>query len=212
MGDSIVFFPPIFNHFQMQNALNIRLAHQGDHIYAEKISSMYEDSSKERGTGIAIRQPEYIKKKISEEKAVIAFVDDQLAGFCYIETFSEGLYVSNSGLIVTSMFRGLGLGKKIKEVIFNMAREKYPNAKVFGITTSSAVMKINSDLGYRPVSFQDLTDDEEFWKGCSSCPNYDILLRNSKKLCLCTGMLAPSKKDIMRTDDENLVTEIKNEV
>jgi len=189
----------------MQNALNIRSATDADHQYADQISNMYRESSKQRGTGIAIRQPEYIKLKISEGKAVIAFIGDELAGFCYIETFSKGTYVSNSGLIVAQKYRSMGIGKQIKQVIFNLARDKYPEAKIFGITTSNAVMKINSDLGYIPVSFSQLTDDEEFWKGCNSCPNYDILQRNDQKLCLCTGMLAPSKVEVMKHDLTHLV-------
>jgi hypothetical protein len=56
-------------------------------------------------------------------------------------------------------------------------------------------MKINSELGYRPVTFSELTQDEDFWKGCQSCPNYDILLRCNHRMCLCTGMLAPSKAE-----------------
>ena len=194
----------------MQNALIIRLATEADHQYADHISDMYKESSKQRGTGIAIRQPDYIKEKISEGKAMIAFLDGSLGGFCYIETFSKGSYVSNSGLIVSLKYRGLGLGKKIKAEIFKLAREKYPSAKVFGITTSSVVMKINSDLGYVPVSFQQLTDDEEFWKGCNSCPNYDILLRNDKKLCLCTAMLAKSKNEAMKIDLTHLVINDEN--
>ncbi len=196
----------------MQNALIIRLAKNSDYAYADTISAIYEESSKERGTGIAIRTPEYIRTKISEDKAVIAFVGSEFAGFCYIETFSQGDYVSNSGLIVVAKYRGLGMGKKIKAKIFNLARDKYPEAKVFGITTSSAVMKINSDLGYRPVSFRELTDDEEFWKGCSSCPNYDILLRNNKSLCLCTGMLAPSKNEAMKFDLTHMVKNVKSKM
>ena len=192
----------------MHNALTIKLAEQEDHVHAKTISSLYEDSSKERGTGIALRTPDYIIEKIKQRKAVIAFVQNELAGFCYIETFSNGTYVSNSGLIVTAKFRGLGIGKQIKAKIFELARDTYPNAKVFGITTSSVVMKINSDLGYQPVSFQQLTNDEEFWKGCNSCPNYDILIRNEKHLCLCTGMLAPSKNESMKYDLSDMV---KNE-
>ncbi len=194
----------------MQGALTIRLANNTDHKYADSISNMYRESSKHRGTGIAIREPEYICQKISERKAMIAFIGETLGGFCYIETFSKGTYVSNSGLIVDLQFRGTGLGKKIKAEIFKMARENYPDAKVFGITTSSVVMKINSDLGYMPVSFKELTDDEEFWKGCNSCPNFDILLRNDKKLCLCTGMLAKSKNEVMKIDLSHLVLKEEN--
>ena len=50
-------------------------------------------------------------------------------------------------------------------------------------------MKINSSLGYRPVSFAELTDDDQFWDGCKTCNNYDILLRCKRTVCLCTAMV-----------------------
>lgn len=174
----------------------ISLAVADDTKYAVQISLMYAESSKERGTGIAVRKPQYIAEKITKGNAVIAKVGEELAGFCYIETFSKGEYVSNSGLIVAHKYRGMGLARKIKEIAVKAARDKNPKAKLFGITTSDVVMKINSELGYIPVTFKHLTSDEEFWKGCSSCPNYDILLRNDKKLCLCNGMLAKSKEEL----------------
>ena len=169
---------------------------QPEHFHcAEALCEMYKISAQERGTGIARRSPQYIREKIAEGKAVIAFSPEgELAGFCYIETWSHSRYVANSGLIVATKFRGRGLARAIKAKVFNLARDKYPKAKVFGITTSLAVMCINSDLGYRPVTFSELTQDDAFWNGCQTCPNYDILLRNQRKLCLCTGMLAPSKE------------------
>lgn len=184
----------------MNQHFDIRVANSADLKYTKTISQWYEISSKERGTGIATRSSEYLDTKIINGNAIIAFVDGELAGFCYVEVFSSGEYISNSGLIVTHKFRGLGLSKKIKELAFNHARDSNPNAKVFGITTSDIVMNINSDLGYRPVSFNQLTSDEEFWKGCNSCPNYDILTRNNKKMCLCTAMVAPSKNNSMNKD------------
>jgi hypothetical protein len=162
-----------------------------DHIqYAEKICRLIEKAAIARGTGIAKRTPDYITRKMTEGKAIIAFANnDILAGFCYIETWGHGKYVANSGLIVDEQFRGLGLSKLIKKEAFTLSRKKFPKAKLFGITTSPAVLKINSQLGYRPVGFTELTTDEEFWRGCQSCANYDILLRTNRKLCLCTGML-----------------------
>lgn len=158
--------------------------------YAEEICNHYAQSAKQRGTGIAKRTPEYIIEKMREGKAIIALHrDGRFAGFSYIETWSHGKYVANSGLIVNPVFRNKGLGTSIKKAIFNLSRKKYPNAKIFGITTSMAVLKINSDLGYRPVTFSELTQDDEFWEGCRSCPNFDILTRNNRKMCLCTGML-----------------------
>ena len=50
-------------------------------------------------------------------------------------------------------------------------------------------MKINSKLGYKPVTYSELTTDDVFWQGCQSCPNFDVLTRMERKMCLCTGML-----------------------
>lgn len=181
-------------------SFTIEIATAAHFKYAEPICSLIEDSAKQRGTGIAKRKPEYVTKKMAAGNAIIALHGKELAGFCYIEAWDHGKYVANSGLIVNPLFRKQGLAKMIKEKAFNHARNTYPTAKVFGITTSLAVMKINSDLGYKPVTFSELTQDDAFWKGCQSCPNYDILQRNNRKLCLCTGMLAASKEEAMKYD------------
>jgi hypothetical protein len=158
---------------------------------ADTICEEYESSAMARGTGIAKRSPEYVKQKMLEGKAVIAFQKSTniWAGFCYIETWSHGAYVANSGLIVAPPFRKAGLAKKIKEAIFKLSREKYPDSKIFGLTTGLAVMKINSDLGYEPVTYSELTQDEAFWAGCKSCVNYEILMSKERKNCMCTAML-----------------------
>ncbi len=148
------------------------------------------ESAKARGTGIAKRSPEYIQAKMDEGKAVIALTPDGTwVGFCYIEAWEHGKYVANSGLIVSPSFRKSGVAREIKRKVFELSRKKYPEAKIFGLTTGLAVMKINSDLGYEPVTYSELTTDEEFWKGCRSCVNYDILMSKERKNCLCTAML-----------------------
>ncbi|MBS7565256.1 GNAT family N-acetyltransferase [Mucilaginibacter sp. Bleaf8] len=158
--------------------------------YAQQICDEMASSAKARGTGIAQRSPEYVANKMLEGKAVIALhKDGTWAGFCYIETWSHGEFVANSGLIVNPEFRKVGLAKAIKEAVFNLSRKKYPDAKIFGLTTGLAVMKINSELGYEPVTYSELTQDEDFWKGCRSCVNYDILTAKGRKNCLCTAML-----------------------
>ena len=163
--------------------------------YAEELSQMIEAAAKARGTGISKRPPEYIRRKMDEGKAIIALHDERVVGFCYIETWGHNKYIANSGLIVHDDFRKHGLATLIKEAAFDLSRQKYPDAKLFGITTSLAVMKINADLGYRPVTFSELTTDDEFWKGCQSCRNYDILTRNERTNCLCTAMLYdPNRK------------------
>lgn len=172
------------------NNIIVRIATTDDKHYAETITIEMEESAKARGTGIAKRSPEYIKKKMEEGKAVIALTQEGVwVGFCYIEAWEHEKYVANSGLIVSPAFRKSGVAKDIKRKVFNLSREKYPDAKIFGLTTGLAVMKINSDLGYEPVTYSELTTDEEFWKGCRSCVNYEILKSKDRKNCMCTAML-----------------------
>ena len=169
---------------------NIEVACEKHCKYADEICREMEESAKIRGTGIAKRTPEYVKKKIYEGKAVIALDEDNhFAGFSYIESWGHDSFVANSGLIVSPQYRRSGLARQIKKKIFELSRKKFPKAKIFSITTSLAVLKLNSEIGYKPVTFSELTDDEEFWKGCEACVNYDILQRNKRRMCLCTGML-----------------------
>lgn len=174
----------------MEQKIIVRVANASDVTYAQTITDEMESSAKARGTGIAKRTPEYVAKKMEEGKAVIAIEPDGTwVGFCYIEVWGHETFVANSGLIVAPAHRKSGVAKLIKQTIFQLSRERYPTAKIFGLTTGLAVMKINSDLGYEPVTYSELTDDEEFWAGCKSCVNYEILQSKERKNCMCTAML-----------------------
>lgn len=166
--------------------------------FARQICDLIYESALQRGTGIARRSPEYISDKIIGGKAVVALCDDRLIGFSYIESWGHGDYVATSGLIVDPEFRRLGLAKRIKAKTFELARIRFPFAKIFSITTSLPVMKLNSELGYKPVTFSELTTDEEFWDGCKGCVNFDILQRNNRRMCLCTGMLFDPKARLVK--------------
>ncbi|HOI47909.1 MAG TPA: GNAT family N-acetyltransferase [Prolixibacteraceae bacterium] len=169
--------------------ITIEVASESHLKYVDTINDTIDIAAKQRGTGIARRTYEYLATKMQEGKAIIALDGDQFAGFCYIESWGHNKYVANSGLIVKSEYRGIGLAKAIKKKSFELSRTKFPDAKIFGLTTGLAVMKINHELGYRPVTYSELTDDEAFWKGCQGCVNYDILQRTERTKCLCTGML-----------------------
>jgi hypothetical protein len=169
--------------------MNIVIANESHSKYAQIISETISESAKVRGTGIATRTPEYIIRRLQNGNAIIALDGDKFAGFCYIEVWGHQKFVANSGLIVHPDYRNQGLAKQIKKAIFDLSRKKFPDAKIFGITTGLAVMKMNYELGYKPVTFSELTDDPEFWKGCQTCKNFDILTRTERKMCLCTGML-----------------------
>ena len=157
--------------------------------YVDTILKTIEDAAKVRGTGIAKRTHEYVTTKMREAKAVIALCGDRFAGFSYIETWGNKHYVTTSGLIVHHDFRGCGLAKRIKDMTFTLARTRWPKAKIFSLTSGAAVMRMNTQLGYKPVTFADLTDDEAFWRGCEGCINVDVLKRTGRKYCICTGML-----------------------
>lgn len=188
--------------------MEIIIADKSHSIYANTISESITSAAKIRGTGIAKRAPEYIISKMEKGNAVIALDGDIFAGFCYIELWSHGKFVANSGLIVHPDYRGKGLAKQIKKIVFKHSRTKFPNAKVFSITTGLAVMKMNNELGYKPVTFSELTEDQSFWKGCQTCKNYDILQRTQQSMCLCTGMLYDpntKKEEIKTIEKENSI-------
>ncbi|MDQ2719150.1 MAG: GNAT family N-acetyltransferase [Bacteroidota bacterium] len=187
-----------------QSKIIVRVAIPGDIIYASTITDEMASSAQARGTGIAKRSPEYISQKITEGKAVIAVTDEnKWVGFCYIEAWGHEKFVANSGLIVAPEVRKSGIAKTIKQRIFALSRKKYPEAKIFGLTTGLAVMKINSDLGYEPVTYSELTDDDNFWAGCKSCVNYDILMSKERKNCMCTAMLY-DPKDYFEPEETSL--------
>ncbi len=198
--------------------MKLVIANESHFKYAEIICDTIAESAKVRGTGIAKRTLEYILKKLQNGNAIIALDRDVFAGFCYIEVWGHEKYVANSGLIVHPNYRNKGLAKKIKKSIFELSLKKFPNAKIFGITTGLAVLKINYALGYKPVTFSELTDDPEFWKGCQTCKNFDVLTRTEQKMCLCTGMLydpiskSEAKKDKLNSKAFSRLKKIKEKL
>lgn len=170
--------------------IDVMVADASHEAYVDEILNTITAAAKVRGTGIAKRTHAYLAQKMKEGKAIIAITEEkEFAGFCYIESWGNKQYVANSGLIVVEKFRGQGLAKRIKKAAFLLSRLRWPHAKLFGLTSGAAVMKINSELGYKPVSFAQLTDDEAFWRGCEGCVNHDVLVRTERQYCICTAML-----------------------
>ena len=180
----------------MVQNIEITIASKEHLSYIPEIEEALYKASLQKGTGIAVRSREYLLGKIEEGKAVIAHGNHgKWVGFCYIESWGHNKFVANSGLIVSEELRGAGLASEIKKRALELSSRLFPGAKLFGLTTSLAVMKINSGLGYKPVTFSQLTDDDEFWKGCETCPYYDILVRTKRDDCLCTAMIMdPTEK------------------
>ena len=177
------------NKMEQEIEIDVMIADASHEVYVDTILDTIESAAKVRGTGIAKRTHEYVAQKMKEGKAVIALAGNEFAGFSYIESWGNKQYVTTSGLIVHPDFRGLGIAKRIKDMTFQLARMRWPKAKIFSLTSGAAVMKMNTELGYVPVTFSDLTDDEAFWRGCNGCVNHDILERTERKYCICTAML-----------------------
>lgn len=181
----------------MNKEIDVMVADASHEVYVDIILDTITQAAKVRGTGIAKRSPEYIVQKMKEGKAIIALDGEEFAGFCYIESWGNKQYVANSGLIVVEKYRARGIAKRIKKAAFTLSRLRWPHAKLFGLTSGGAVMKINTELGYVPVPFSELTDDEAFWKGCEGCCNHDVLTRTGRKYCICTAMLYDPEKEEM---------------
>lgn len=178
-------------------------------VYVDTILQTIADAAKVRGTGIAKRTHEYLATKMKEAKAVIALSNGRFAGFSYIETWGNKTYVTTSGLIVHPDFRGLGVAKRIKDLTFSLARVRWPHAKIFSLTSGAAVMAMNTQLGYHPVTFAELTDDEAFWRGCEGCINVDVLKRTGRKYCICTGMLYDPEEHLPAKLTEEVLERLK---
>ena len=173
----------------MLEEIIVRVADASDEKYVNIILDTIRDAARRRGTGIAERTYDYVATKMKESKAIMALCGDKFAGFSYIETWGNKHYVTTSGLIVHPDFLGQGIAKRIKDYTFTLARVRWPKAKIFSLTSGDAVMKMNTRLGYVPVSYNQLTDDDAFWRGCEGCCNHDILVAKERKFCICTGML-----------------------
>lgn len=189
--------------------ITVMVADPSHEKYVDTILDTIEKAAKVRGTGIAKRTHEYVATKMKEAKAVIALYGDEFVGFSYIETWGNKQYVTTSGLIVDPKFRGLGVAKRIKDLTFTLARKRWPHAKIFSLTSGAAVMAMNTQLGYHPVTFADLTDDEAFWRGCEGCINVDVLKRTGRKYCICTGMLYDPEEHLPAKLPENVIERIK---
>ena len=193
----------------MKDNIQVIVADASHEKYVDTILKTISDAAKVRGTGIAKRTHEYLATKMREAKAVIALDGDKFAGFSYIETWGNKQYVTTSGLIVHPDYRGLGLSKRIKTLTFTLARVRWPQAKIFSLTSGSAVMKMNTQLGYHPVTFNDLTDDESFWRGCEGCINVDVLHRTNRRYCICTAMLYDPEEHLPAKLSPEVIERIK---
>jgi len=188
--------------------VDVRVANENDFRFAKEICEIISYSVKIKGVGIQRHSVQYIKDKMLNRNAIIATYNNRFLGFCCIEVYAHKEYLGHSGLVVHPRYRNLGIAKRIKKFALDYSLKKYPEAKVFGITTDLAVMNINSGLGYKPVTFSELTKASDFWESCKSCVHHNILIAKKCKMCLCTGMLFDPRKVKNRKENNNVQEEL----
>jgi len=173
----------------MKRKYTVRSAQATDIIHASLISKTIELTNQNADNGICKRSASFLQQKILEGDAVIAVTkQNKWVGFIYLQKWNDD-FVSCCALIVHARYRNEKIAWQLKQKAVDLAKRKYPNAKLFGLTTAAAVMKINSRLGYIPVTYDQITGDQNFWNACKTCPNYQILKSKGQRNCLCTAML-----------------------
>jgi hypothetical protein len=142
---------------------------------------------------IARRAPDWLAPKIAKRHAALGLMPDEsggeeLVGFGYWSDWEGGKFVSHSGLVVRPDLMGMGLGKRLKLVLFESSRRVLPRATLMSLTTSPQVRRMNLDLGFQVVPLDRLTKDPAFWEGCKTCRNYAAVQARGE-ICCCEGMI-----------------------
>jgi len=177
----------------------VRRAAESDLQFVPSVASAIDDEVAAGAIGIARRSAADLASRIRTGEAIIALAAEATsdhapagadwAGFCYVAAWEEGRFVSTSGLIVAPQHRGRGLAKRLKERALELAAERYPGAIAFGLSTSSAVARINEELGFRAASYSALPADSAFWDGCRTCPLHADLVANERRTCHCRAVI-----------------------
>jgi GNAT superfamily N-acetyltransferase len=147
---------------------------------------------------IARRAPDWLASKIAKRRAALALEGEEpaeLIGFGYWSEWEGGRFVSHSGLVVRPDRTGLGLGRRLKQVLFESTRRQLPRAAIMSLTTSAQVKKMNLSLGFEVVPLDRLTRDEAFWAGCQSCRNYAEVRARGERCCCEAMLLEPEPAD-----------------
>ncbi len=137
---------------------------------------------------IAERSVEWLTKKIVSGRAAVALDRGELIGFGYWSDWQDGAFVSHSGLVVDPQYRGRSLGRRLKMVLFESSKKRFPQATLMSLTTSPQVKALNLSLGFRVVPLEELTSDPAFWAGCQTCRNYAAVQARGE-ICCCEGMI-----------------------
>lgn len=173
--------------------VRVRASGALDGGFAEVAARLIDQAAGEHD--IARREPGFLRSKLVSGRAALGLVGDELVAFGYWSEWEEGRFVSHSGLVVSPAYRGRGLGRRLKLVLFDSSRSRFPEATLMSLTSSEAVKALNRSLGFRVVPLERLTTDPAFWKGCETCRNVaEVRARGSR--CCCEAMiLEPRRAD-----------------
>ncbi len=172
-------------------ALEVHESTPEDVRFAEAASRLIDAASSQYD--IAKRSPEWLGAKIRAGRAAIATAaapsdERELVGFGYWSAWDKDTFISHSGLVVRPDYRGSGLGRDLKTILFDSSRRQLPRATLMSLTTSPHVRALNLSLGFEVVPLDQLTHDPAFWEGCRTCRNYAAVQARGERCC-CEGML-----------------------
>jgi GNAT superfamily N-acetyltransferase len=166
--------------------IEVRESGPADLHLAEAASALIHSAAGE--FDIAERTPDWLRAKIEHGRAALALRAGELVGFGYWSSWENDAFVSHSGLVVRRDLRGHGLGRRLKQVLFDSSRRALPRATLMSLTTSPQVKEMNLALGFRVVPLERLTKDPAFWEGCRTCRNYAAVQARGERCC-CEGMI-----------------------
>lgn len=161
----------------------MRFATVYDQQYADNIAHEISISALLRNVAIEPRTGDYIFQKMIDGLAVIAIDNEteEWIGFCALDVWNHQRYVANTGLIVKPKYRGKNVSNLLKNKLFELARIKFPSAKIFSLTNKELIKKINIDLGFQEVEAREILYDPYFNTGMNSWVDFIELLKHSEE-------------------------------
>ena len=112
--------------------VQVRVSGPADVAWVDAAVGLIHEAAAEHD--IAERSPAMLRHKIESGRAALALQrrggTEELVGFGYYSEWEGGRFVSHSGLVVRPELRGRGLGRRLKQALFQASRERFPDANV----------------------------------------------------------------------------------
>ncbi len=132
------------------------------------------------------KEPESVLQFMDSGDCVILWDNDVPIGFGAITFHWPNNFMEVGAVVVKEEKRGNGLGHKIVQDLIELAKTKYPDAKLFALCNDNSIKLFLDNNGEIINNPNDLPD--EVWKECQNCPKF-MLAKSQGKLCCDTPVL-----------------------